>query len=713
MKTLCRPLSVLLAATLALMSACAVPVSLPPPAAAPTSPPVVKQLETLAPTAVPQPAVAPVVAPTAAPPVLAPTAVPPSAAPAAPPKLAEPQPLIAPDQMRFEGKVDIGGRSLFLSCAGKGEPTIIVDDIMGRNGSNFIAPYQPELSQISRVCFVSRPNTIDSQSDSVKEMRTITDLVSDLRAVLQKAGLKPPYVLAGGEFGAMNMTLFAAQYPKEVVGLALVQPWRPGTTSAFLDLVPAASATSDKAKQFRAFWEGMLVGKYKDPSIELDTRIDIVASEKLLLGVKSLGDMPVYVLRGAPQAWALAPEPAIAAQMNKIYDERLGFYTSLSNRVELTEGRFVDKAPFLAAVQKLVDAARAQKANEQAAAVLKIADSYVGPLADQDKFGGSVLIAQEGKVLLNKGYGYADRDKKTAFAPDSQFLIPLVQPWPAAAVMLLQAQSEGKFSLDDSVCIFITPCLERYKPITLRNLLANTAGVPDVRYDKDVDAALNGVWFSLLNYHGLPDAKFGKPGDRFTTGTIANGVTVKADLGNWAWTYLAGTAALNLNKDLGGVYKDRIKNPLGLGSYGLLGYENDGKLVALYDGAKPAPYSRSLHTGAALMSAADLNTFVQALFDGRLLKPDQLAEMLKPTVKVDTMPGDMYAALGAYVGMDPAGNNLIAGTEVHQGFGAYWAYYPDSKLTVIVMNNLTDWANQPYRARDVGLLLARVILAAK
>ena len=711
MKTQCRPLSVLLAATLALMSACAVPVTLPPPAAAPTSPPVVEALRTLVPTAGPQPTLVPAVVPA--------TPIPPTAAPAATPKPAEPQLLIAPDQMKFEGKVDIGGRSLYLTCYGKGEPTVIMDGWLLNNGAEFLT-LMPALMKTTRACFYARPNTFAGQSDPVKEMRTSKDLVADLRALLDKAGLKPPYVLAGTGFGALNLTLFASRYPKDVVGLVFFGPQAPGTTKAFLDLVPAAAAAvSIPAQKFRDSWEkfsrgiGLPVGQ-SDADLTVDSMLDVLASDQQVLEIKTLGDIPIYVLR--PQLSFSAPDPAISRQMEQIYIERSSFFASLSSRYESREGRlqflmFEDEAAYVGWILKLVDAARAQKVNERAAAVLKIADSYVGPLADQDKFGGVVLIAHDGKVLLNKGYGYSDRDKKTAFAPDAQFLIPLVQPWPAAAVMLLQAQSEGKFSLDDSVCKFIASCLERYKPITLRHLLANTAGLPDLRYDKDVDAALNGVWFSLSNYDVVPDAKFGKPGDKFTTGTIANGVTLKADFGNWAWTYLAGSAALNAN--LTGHYKDKIKNPLGLESYGLLGYENDGKLVALYDGAKPAPYSRSTHVGAALMSAADLNTFVQALFDGRLLKPDQLAEMLKPTVKVDTMPGDMYAALGAYVGMDPAGNDLVAGTEVRQGFGAYWAYYPDSKLAVIVMNNLTDWANQPYRARDIGLLLARVILAAK
>ena len=48
-----------------------------------------------------------------------------------------------------------------------------------------------------------------------------------------------------------------------------------------------------------------------------------------------------------------------------------------------------------------------------------------------------------------------------------------------------------------------------------------------------------------------------------------------------------------------------------------------------------------------------------------------------------------------------------------QGYGAYWAHYPGEKLTVVVLNHVTDWDNQPYRARDVGLELARRIVEAR
>lgn len=294
MKTQCRPLSVLLAATLALMSACAVPVTLPPPAAAPTSPPVVEALRTLVPTAGPQPTLVPAVVPA--------TPIPPTAAPAATPKPAEPQLLIAPDQMKFEGKVDIGGRSLYLTCYGKGEPTVIMDGWLLNNGAEFLT-LMPALMKTTRACFYARPNTFAGQSDPVKEMRTSKDLVADLRALLDKAGLKPPYVLAGTGFGALNLTLFASRYPKDVVGLVFFGPQAPGTTKAFLDLVPAAAAAvSIPAQKFRDSWEkfsrgiGLPVGQ-SDADLTVDSMLDVLASDQQVLDIKTLGDIPIYVLR--------------------------------------------------------------------------------------------------------------------------------------------------------------------------------------------------------------------------------------------------------------------------------------------------------------------------------------------------------------------------------------------------------------------------------
>lgn len=323
-----------------LLAACA---TMPPSPTATAPPPTAPPSPTLVPTQPPAPTVAPTPAPLIAVPTLA--------------KPTEPAPLIAADQTLFEGKVDIGGRALFLTCYGKGEPTIVMDGFIWNSGGELLG-VMPELLKVSRACIYARPNTYRSQSDPVKETRTSKDIVADLHALLGKAGLKPPYILVGLEFGALNQTLYAAQYPKEVVGLVLVQPEAPGAYQAFLDLVPKSTiATSIPAQKFRAFWEDWVKGVFANSrDVPVDARVDVLASEKQVFEVKTLGNLPIHVVRPRSMTFE-APEPAITLKMEQIYFERLEFYTKLSTKVEQSV-EVADGTAMVGPILKLVDKAR-------------------------------------------------------------------------------------------------------------------------------------------------------------------------------------------------------------------------------------------------------------------------------------------------------------------------------------------------------------------
>jgi pimeloyl-ACP methyl ester carboxylesterase len=69
--------------------------------------------------------------------------------------------------------------------------------------------------------------------------RTSGQIVTELRLLLQSAGLAPPYVLAGHSFGAIHMTWYALHHPAEVAGLVQV------ATVAYLFLIrfPEAKST--------------------------------------------------------------------------------------------------------------------------------------------------------------------------------------------------------------------------------------------------------------------------------------------------------------------------------------------------------------------------------------------------------------------------------------------------------------------------------------
>lgn len=133
-----------------------------------------------------------------------------------------------PDPNAISGKFDVGGRSLFLECHGSGSPTVVMDAGLGNTHSTWSA-VAPKISALARTCTYDRANL--GSSDPAPKPRSSADVVADLRALLKAASIAAPYVLVGHSFGGLNMRLFAAAHPDEVVGLVLVDP----TPTAFPD----------------------------------------------------------------------------------------------------------------------------------------------------------------------------------------------------------------------------------------------------------------------------------------------------------------------------------------------------------------------------------------------------------------------------------------------------------------------------------------------
>src|ERR1051325_2645218 len=68
-------------------------------------------------------------------------------------------------------------------------------------------------------------------------------------------------------------------------------------------------------------------------------------------------------------------------------------------------------------------------------------------------YSGSVLIGLNGKILLTKGYGFADSEKKVPFKADTIFDIGSVtKQFTAACILKLEMQ--GKLSTQDPITKF-------------------------------------------------------------------------------------------------------------------------------------------------------------------------------------------------------------------------------------------------------------------
>lgn len=106
-----------------------------------------------------------------------------------------------------------------------------------------------------------------------------------------------------------------------------------------------------------------------------------------------------------------------------------------------------------------------------------IIDAWFSDLQKANKFNGAVLVKKESEILLAKGYGFTSHRKEVSVTANSSFRLASVsKQFTATGVMILKEQRE--LSYDDLVTKYI-PDLP-YKKVTIRNLLNQTSGIPDI-----------------------------------------------------------------------------------------------------------------------------------------------------------------------------------------------------------------------------------------
>ena len=106
------------------------------------------------------------------------------------------------------------------------------------------------------------------------------------------------------------------------------------------------------------------------------------------------------------------------------------------------------------------------------------ADEYLKTRTEMGAFSGAVLIARDGKVVLRRGYGYADVDARKPFTPETQLEIASISKM-FTAMAALELRDEGKLKLDDPLCKYVDPCPAAWQPITIQELMRHTSGIPD------------------------------------------------------------------------------------------------------------------------------------------------------------------------------------------------------------------------------------------
>ncbi|MGC4104822.1 MAG: alpha/beta hydrolase [Thermomicrobiales bacterium] len=228
----------------------------------------------------------------------------------------------------FEGRVDVGGRALYVEARGEGGPTVVFQagalgrsDIWSRDLREPVGARTmvlPGVATFAHVFTYDRPGTIGevnpaldptsvpfypSRSDPVPQPRTTGAWARELRAALDACDVPGPYVLVGHSLGGLSMRYFASTYPDDVVGMVLVDATHEDVYTEFRKVMtPEQWQTFDAISTDRA----ELLAAYPEAEIFLTSPIDEDPSWSEMReaeAVSPLRPMPLVVLsHGIPFA---------------------------------------------------------------------------------------------------------------------------------------------------------------------------------------------------------------------------------------------------------------------------------------------------------------------------------------------------------------------------------------------------------------------------
>ncbi len=298
-------------------------------------------------------------------------------------------------------------------------------------------------------------------------------------------------------------------------------------------------------------------------------------------------------------------------------------------------------------------------------------DDYVNGLVSDGVFSGAILVARNGAVVLNRGYGMANAEQNIANTPQTRFrLASLTKPFTAMAVLMLHHR--GELHIYDPICIYLPECPETWRDITIRHLLSHTSGIPN--YTDFLDYETTEMQRTapeqlIARFKDLPLLE--EPGFLYrynNSGYVLLGVIIERVSGQSYEAFL----------------QENIFDPLQMLNTGYDHNANaiqDGQALGYTTPGFEAPFldASTLHASGSLYSTVeDMYRWDQALYSEYFVPATLRDEMFTPVQygygygwKIDTWTGQLRYSHPGFI----------------NGFSNYIARYPEERMFVIVLSN--------------------------
>lgn len=300
-------------------------------------------------------------------------------------------------------------------------------------------------------------------------------------------------------------------------------------------------------------------------------------------------------------------------------------------------------------------------------------DGYIEAYMQMNQFSGSVLIANNGNVLVSKGYGYANYQFNIENTPQTKFRIgSLTKGFTAVAIM--QLVENNKLSLDDKLIKFISD-YPRGDEITINHLLSMTSGIPNHTEFDDFNKERRVFHYNILQtistFKGKP-LEF-TPGEQF-----------KYSNSNYM---LLGFIIEHVSDMTYAEYvKQNIFEPLKMQNSG---YETPEKIIKNMaqgyrfknneiENAKFRNMANAHASGALYSTIEDLYIWDRALYTDKLISKKSLETMFS-TVKAN------YAFGWGVV--DVFNHKMIAHAGEIDGFTSNISRFVDDDICIVILSN--------------------------
>lgn len=301
-----------------------------------------------------------------------------------------------------------------------------------------------------------------------------------------------------------------------------------------------------------------------------------------------------------------------------------------------------------------------------------------------DIAGLTVVVVKDGKVLLQKGYGYADVATKVKMDPAESLVRPGSTSKLFTWTAVMQLVEQGKIDLDRNINDYIDfKISEQFgKPITMRDLMNHRAGFEEGLKDLlmyDPKLAINTERY--LKDHPRPMLFApGKVPAYSNYGVALAGYIVQRVSGEPFEKYIERHILKPLGMNHSTFEQPIPKNLPGFMSHGYR---------SINDAPSPFEFAITAPAGSMTTTSADMARFMlahlqQGTVDGqKILSPATVALMHRPTEKAD--PGFSVMAHGFFYGMQNGrkvighgGDTIVYHSQLNllpdEGVGIYFTY---------------------------------------